>query len=139
MEKQLDYLAKKEEELRKLNDQLDRKKDDILQSADHISPQKEEAPEEDQYSDEEDKFEEDNADAMKGRPLKLDEQDLMGQSQKSFKSTKSKKTDRAPSEAAWSFNKPEQAEDVEDADMEQIEAYKKLHVMYGEQNKTVSF
>jgi hypothetical protein len=51
MEKQLDYLAKKEEELRALNDVLDRKKDEVLRdSAAQFSPKKEE---EDKYSDEE--------------------------------------------------------------------------------------
>ena len=114
MDKQLEMLAKKEEEMRLLNEQLDYKKDAILQSADNLSPQKEEAPEEDQYSDDADNFEEEyNADAMKGRPLKLDEEELMAKSQTSFKS---KKTEKAPSEAAWSYNKPAE-EDAEEGDV----------------------
>ena len=50
---------------------------------------------------------------MKGRPLKLDEEELMAKSQTSFKS---KKTDKAPSEAAWSYNKPAE-EEAEEGDV----------------------
>lgn len=75
MEKQLDYLAKKEEELRALNDVLDRKKDEVLRdSVAQLSPKKES---EEDYSEEE----EANHDDYKGKPMRLeeDEDDLLMQ------------------------------------------------------------
>lgn len=107
--------------------------------------------EEDDYLDEEDKFEDSdfNADAMKGKPLKLDEDDLTGSMAQSHKSTKSIKSSKksaagGPSENLWTFNAPPPVEGMEKvADLDdghtQLNAYKKLHENFTEQTKTVNF
>lgn len=70
MENKLDYLAAKEEELRKLNDQLDKKKDHLMNQP--IKPEEDSFAEESKYSvamGEDD--EEDEMAAFKGVQLKI--------------------------------------------------------------------
>ena len=101
--------------------------------------------EEDGYSDEQDQFEGSfNQDAMKGKPLMLEEDEPAGSVSGSVK--EAAKKSRGASETPWTFNEPaaiEQEEQQEDADLEdgaqQLHAFKKLHEKFEEQSKTVAF